>query len=255
MYRVVTTTNAAGWEQTGRRMASSFRDRWPIEARPLILYAEDFAPEEPEGVSVRHLPQWLTEFKEQNADRNGLRNGGRYDYRFDAVKFAHKVAALTDYALSLNDGVLIWLDADIYTHSDVTVEWLDARFRRPSYIAWLNRANAHPECGVLMFRCEHPYHREFMETIRDIYTSGQIFKMAEHHDSYIMQQVVRVKVGKGLIPPPTSLSGDAVRTSHPAINGPWGAKIDHAKGPRKAAGRSNRRDLIRPRPEPYWQNI
>jgi len=40
---------------------------------------------------------------------------------------------------------------------------------------------------------------------------------------------------------------------HPLINTAWGAYLDHLKGNRKNTGRSNHKDLIRPRNERYWR--
>jgi hypothetical protein len=39
---------------------------------------------------------------------------------------------------------------------------------------------------------------------------------------------------------------------HPLINTAWGAYLDHLKGRRKDSGRSQAKDLLRPRSEPYW---
>lgn len=251
-YHVVTTMNAAGWQETGRRMAESFMTQWPAEAG-LTIYAEDFAPDIG-GIAVRALPKWMAEFK---AARNApAANGwlkGRYTYTHDAVKFAHKVAALTDFAEAVQDGIVIWLDADVFTHAPVTAAWLDELLPEPAYVAWLDRQNSHPECGFVMFRASHPYHATFMAKFRDLYTSGRVFDLPETHDSFVLQHLVNVKVATGHISAPASLSGDARRTSHPAVNGPLGACIDHLKGPRKQNGRSHGRDLVRPRREAYWQ--
>lgn len=252
-YSVVTTMNAQGWEQTGRRMARSFRERWPNEAQPLAIYAEDFEPDI-EGVEVRQLPPWLAEFKRtwgKVAGANGRRNN-RYDYRFDAVKFAHKVAALTDFAEPIVDGVVIWLDADTYTHARVDTEWLESLFPEPAYIAWLDRLNAHPECGFVMYRASHPYHPNFMQAFRNLYTSGELYKLSETNDCTALAHVVLAKVLNGKIPAPISLSGD--RTwHHPFVNGRLGERLDHLKGERKKEGKSRKRDLRRPRRESYWR--
>jgi hypothetical protein len=254
IYHVVTTTNAAGWEETGRRMAQSFLERWPAEAS-LTVYAEDFEPDV-DGIEVRRLPPWMAEFKRAHGavpSRNGVKND-RYSYTLDAVRFAHKVAALTDFAEPITDGIVIWLDADTYTHADVTVDWLEKLFPEPAYIAWLDRVHSHPECGFVMFRASHPYHASFMARFRSMYTDGDIFRLPETHDSYVLQHLVGVKVVNRKIPPPVSLSGDARRTSHPFVNGPIGARCDHLKGPRKQIGKTPKRDIVMPRREAYWQD-
>lgn len=234
-------------------MAESFLARWPEEAKPLTIYAEDFDIDMP-GVEVRRLPAWMAEFKQKHRNvpaYNGWRNG-QYDYRFDAVKFAHKVAAVTDFGLSLDDGVMIWLDADVYTHADVTVDWLEGLFPEPAYLAWLDRYNSHPECGLVMYRASHPYHHLFMESYRNLYTSGDLFRLEETNDCTALRHVVLAKMLKGKIAAPVSLSGDK-GWHHPFVSGPLGAKMDHLKGPRKQEGRSRKRDMKQPRTEEYWR--
>jgi hypothetical protein len=255
-FRVVTTMNAAGWLGLGAKMAQSVIRNWPSECLPLVIYAEDFDPPPTEGIEIRRLPAWLDEFKARWGKApayNGHRAGG-YDYRFDAIKFAHKVAALTGFGQEMTaDDILIWLDADTFTHSTVTTEWLEALIPERAYIAWLDRMRSHPECGFVMFRCSHPFHANFMEAFRNLYTTGDLFKLRETHDSFALQHLVTLKAATGKIPQPASLSGQGFRTSHPFANGPIGACLDHCKGPlRKANGSSYRRDLVIPRDHPYW---
>lgn len=251
-FHVVTTMHIKGWNETGKRMAESFAAKWPENAKPLTIYAEDFDVAMP-GVEVRQLPTWVDDFKAKYRHTPafvGQRNGA-YDYRWDAVKFSHKVGALTDFGEHLTDGVLIWLDADTFTHAEVTEDWLESLFPEPAYIAWLDRLNSHPECGFVMYRCDHPYHASFMQSFRNLYTSGELFKLRETHDSFALQHLVTGKVVNRKIPPPVSLSGDK-NWHHPFVNGPLGEKIDHLKGPRKAEGKSRPRDMRVKRSEPYW---
>lgn len=253
-FRLVTTMNAKGWEESGRRMVESVIANWPAETLPIVVYAEGFDPAMP-AVEVRPMPSWLVDFKARfgrTAAHNGQRSGG-YDYRFDAIKFSHKVAALTDFLLGLVDGEIgIWLDADTFTHAAVTAVWLENLFPEPAYIAWLDRHNTHPECGFLMFRTSHPYHVNFVESFRALYVSGRLFKLSETHDSYALWYMVQAKVMSGKLPTPVSLSGDK-RWHHPFVNGPLGACIDHMKGPtRKAIGRSRPEDMRVRRTEKYW---
>src|SRR5258708_3526237 len=116
-FAVLTTCNAKGWDQYGRRMVETFDQFWPPDV-PLYLYAELFEPDHPRPV-VRTLPKWLTEFKERHAENPGAHGliDGNYNFLHDCVRFAHKVAAVTDAALTLETDVLIWADADIVTHA------------------------------------------------------------------------------------------------------------------------------------------
>lgn len=253
-YHVVSTMNEAGWKQHGKRMAESFVRRWPDSAN-LTIYAEGFEVDVP-GIEVRTLPPWIDAFKARYRAVPKYNGNimGRYDFRFDLVKFAHKVAALTDFGLSVDNGVMIWLDADTFFHSDVTEEFLDGLFPEPAYIAWLDRRDSFPETGFVMFRAGHGYHHSFMESLRNLYTSGEVTAQKQWHDAFLIWELAKAKIARGKIPPHVNLSGEAWRTSHPAINGPLGAVLDHMKGPRKDEGISRRRDIVFVRKEPYWKN-
>lgn len=246
--------NNVGWNQTGFRMVESFRKHWPSDIE-LLVYAEDFDIPYYMKATKRKLPSWLFDFKRRhhgNRRANG-QMATRYDYVFDAVKFSHKVAAVTDAGLAQSDGIMIWLDADTFTHSTVTHEWLNGLFPEPSYIAWLDRMHSYPEGGFVMYRCGHRSHRAFMEDFRGLYTGDTILKLEQTHDCWAMQHVARERVASGDIEPPVSLSGEGRRVGHVLANSPLSVCIDHMKGPRKTVGRTpkNERTLIRDS-HPYW---
>ncbi|WP_269581961.1 hypothetical protein [Roseibium sp. Sym1] len=233
-------------------MAESFVARWEKNIK-LTVYAEDFEPDV-EGVTVAALPDWLTEFKRKYGpvpDASGMASG-TYNYRRDCIRFAHKVAAVCDFVGRFDDGVAIWSDADMFTHADVTSGWLSKFFDRSAAMAWLFRKRSYPECGFMMFRCSHPGAHEFLKRLEKCYRAGNVFDYPETHDSYVIQQIVKRVVDKGLMPQPVSLSGGAEYTAHPIANGPIGQRLDHLKGKRKDTGISWARDLKVKRPEKYW---
>lgn len=245
--RAITTCSAAGWEKYGRRMVQSWIEHWPV---PLTVWTEGFACDVT-GVDVDQLERigWLTAFKEQHRD---CMPAGPYNYRFDAVRFAHKSAAVIESALSFSEDYLIWVDADTVTHSPVPASFVQELLpRRWEYIAWLDRVGNYPECGFYVLDMRHEKHRELMQRWRAWHTSGELFKLREWHDSYVLQQLI-LQAGVRT----RSLSGvRGVRTSHPFINGPLGAYMDHLKGPRKDIGKSRRQDLKVQRGEDYWKGI
>jgi predicted O-methyltransferase YrrM len=250
-FAVVTTCHSTGWQEYGRRMVQTFDRFWPADV-PLYLYAEDFEPDHARPV-VRRLPTWLSDFKKRhvNNPRAHGKIDGNYDYRYDCVRFAHKVAALTDAASTLNAEVLIWADGDIVSHDTVDHAWLNSLFPLGPYIAWLDRFQHYPECGFYMLRCNHRAHVEIMSRLQRLYETDAVFDVAETHDSYVLQQLILEAERERLLTT-WSLSTDAHRHKHPLINGPLGARLDHLKGPRKAIHRSPVSDLMRPRSEAYW---
>lgn len=253
---VVTTCNRELWDQCGRRMAETHRQYWPADV-PLYVYAENFDVDVP--CIQRALPGWFMRWKQSLAmhpDAHGLdlkhnRRGRPYDFRRDCVRFAHKVAALTDTGLSARGGLMVWADADVLTHAAVDEVWLRGKLRG-GYMAWLDRERIYPECGFVLFDCNHPRHRDFMELYRCHYETLEVLSERETHDSYVLQQLVNQCVANGWFTAPASLSGGARRSHHPLPASPLGARLDHAKGPRKVQGRTPRHE-VRGRTEEHWK--
>lgn len=239
-FAVVTSYAPRHWESHARRCVETFRQFWPAQITLMhyddqMLYANS---------------EWMLAFKRRHAARP------TENYRFDAVRFAHKVAAI-ELALRspLTDphDVLIWMDADCVTHAPVNSEWLTHLLRDADF-GYLRRLKKYPECGVMMFRI-NDNGIGFIDEIVEQYRSDALFQMAEWHDSWVIEQVRQRREAAGRLNC-VSLSGIGERTGHPLINGPLGARLDHLKGTqRKAIGQSLRRDIKVPRPEVYWRNI
>jgi hypothetical protein len=232
----------------GRDLRSILADRYSA-----LSLCGTFRPDHSRPV-VRRLPAWLTEFKARHA-ANSRAHGlidGNYDYRYDCVRFAHKVAAVTAAALTLKADVLIWADADLITHAPVDKNWLMKLFPPGPYIAWLDRDRHYPECGFYMLRCGHPSHLEVMTRWQQLYETDAVFELGETHDSHVLHEVILAAEREGLVTT-ISLSGEGRKHSHPLINGPLGTRLDHLKGPRKVLGRSQATDLMMPRLEKYWR--
>lgn len=253
MIQIVTTMNERIYHQTGRRMIESVRENWSgVMSAPMMLYAEGFWPAEAAyGASLLSLPEWCHTFKARHVNvpsANG-RSGSGYDYRFDAVKFVNKVAAVEDAMARSDAPYLVWMDADIFAHGEVTAEWLKPLL--PAHgeaLSWLDRVDIYPECGLVIFNQRHSGAHRAVREWRRLYESWDVFGLRETHDSFALEHVVK-RAGLET----RSLSGGARTTSHPFVNGPLGARLDHLKGPRKDYGRSHASDLRAPRPEGYWQ--
>lgn len=260
---VVTTCSARGWTEYGERMVVSFREHWPDSVR-LLVYTEGFDMPDEGNVSRMDLPEWFEAWKRKHSNnpdahgRDQARNRPRkphYDFRRDCVKFAHKIAALTDAALRETVDRLVWMDADTITHAPVDQRWIGdlARFRSDQYLAWLDRARTYPECGFLIFNGSHSYHDQFMRRLRYVYEADHVFKLGETHDSFVIQKLVDCCVEEGQFPKPLSLSGSARVSHHPFVLSPLGERLDHLKGPRKAKGRTPSHEVGSRRAEKYWR--
>ena len=149
-------------------------------------------------------------------DHRGMTRDG-YRYRFDAVRFAHKVAALGAAAEEGEAGILIWLDADTVTHAPVTREWLDSLLPDDADLGWLDRERTYPECGFMLFRL--PEARQVIADVVATYRSGSVFDMAQWHDSYVIETVAKAAEALGQITI-VSLSGEGRAHHHVLVEFP-----------------------------------
>lgn len=264
---VVTTFHEAGLKKYAQRMIDTFCQNWPKEV-VLNLYPEKCNPivRDHSRVTLTDLDsvKELTAFKERwkgvpkaNGDvsadpvRSKRKDAGK-GFKWDAVRFAHKVYAIFDCAKKTEADVLIWMDADTICHSPITLERLQ-RFCSPAYdLGYLGREGKYSECGLYSLNLRSPAVVNFLKEFQRVYDEAEngIFTMAEWHDSFVFDEVRKnfpymkqLNWSQGII------RGEG----HPLINSEWGAYLDHLKGDRKTTGRSKLTDLKVRRTEAYWQ--
>lgn len=249
-WTAVTTCSVAQWTAFGRAMVATFERHWPRDIQ-LWFYVDAFQGHDTERVRFLDLNQsaaWFARWKEHRTPEQHGKTTSGYKYRWDAVKFAHKVAAIGTAAETI-DGGLIWIDADIITHAPVTAEWLENLLPVDADIGWLDRDRYYPECGFLMFRL--PQAAPIIRRIVAAYINDSIFRMAEWHDSFVIETVVKTAVKLGQIKV-ASLSGAGRAHHHVLANSPIGERLDHLKGGRKIIGRTPKHERVVAGGGPYW---
>ena len=114
---VVTSFSPLGYYSYGKRFIEQFARFWPKKVK-LIIYLEAPLPikttEQIEPRMFSKICPEIIEFKARhmnNAKANGFVDGKTKNYRYDAIKFCHKVYALTHCALSNPSEKLYWIDA------------------------------------------------------------------------------------------------------------------------------------------------
>jgi hypothetical protein len=249
----VTTCNAAQWLAHGKAMADSFDRFWP-EHVGLLVYAEGFSPERRPRVTFIDLDAaapWLKPWKsERTAAQRGMTPKG-YRYRWDAVRFAHKIAALDAAATACQSALLIWLDSDVMTHAEITSEWLEGLLPQDADLGWLDRERSTVETGFLAFRL--PETRVLIHRLADLYANGTVFTLPETHDGYVIQHVVKEAEAAGVIRV-ASLAGEGRKHHNVFANSPQLAtKLDHLKGARKANGRTPPHERVVAGGGKYWR--
>lgn len=273
---VLTSFNQSGYDQYGSRMIQSFLQHWPKEIQ-LHVYAQDCVVKESAiNLTVHDLhasAPALVQFKSRwqhtpkaNGDvskdpiRSKRRDAGK-GFKWDAVKFAHKVYAIFACAEHCDTDTMIWMDADTICHSTITMQNLHSLIPADMDLCYLGRKGKYSECGLYAMNLKSSRTKDFLQEFQRVYDQAEsgIFLMEEWHDSFVFDRV-RERFSQlkqldwaahlhDIRPNPKNSKGEG----HPLINSRWGAWLDHLKGARKKTGRSHQDDLKINRLESYWK--
>lgn len=264
---VVTTFHEEGLKKYGQRMIDTFIQNWPKEI-VLHIYPEKCNPRisDHSRVTLTDLDSVaeLTAFKERwknvpkaNGDvtndpvRSKRKDAGK-GFKWDAIRFAHKVYAIFDCARNTDADVLFWMDADTVCHSPIALETILKFCSNDVDLGFLGREGKYTECGLYSMNLRSPAIQNFLREFQRMYDDADngIFTLAEWHDSFVFD-AVRAKFRNQLKECNWS-KGIVTGEGHPLINSEWGAYLDHLKGDRKDLGRSKDKDLKIKRTENYW---
>lgn len=265
-YTVITTFNASGYNLYGHRMIQTFLASWP-KSVTLVVYAENCdVKESAPNLEIRDLltssPE-LVAFKQRwqsvpkaNGDvsadpiRSRRRDSGK-GFKWDAVRFSHKVYSIFHCAAQTDTDFLIWMDADTICHSAITLDNIQRLIPADKDLCFLGRKGKFSECGLYAMNLRSPAVHTFLQKFHWMYQCADegIFTLEEWHDSYVFDSVRKSIALRELDWSSHLVTGEG----HPLINSEWGAYLDHLKGDRKKLGRSQSRDLKVARSESYWQ--
>lgn len=183
-YAVCTSFSRGGYELYGRRFLESFADNWSAEAG-LFVYSED------------RFQIWIEDTQLEFRDLNSQPEYGEFldsappscgKYQFDAGRFCHKVFAVTDPHRPPVDW-WIWLDADTETFAPVDDAFLESVCPPHVTGSYLGRKDwNHSECGWVAYNLKNGGN-EFLDRLREVYVSGEIYSHLEWHDSYLFDRV------------------------------------------------------------------
>ena len=258
-YTVVTTFNAEGYKTYGHRMIKTFLQSWPQDIL-LRVYAEgcqvtetapnlqvlDLATASPELVAFKNT--WRNVPK-ANGDLGPGHRGKEFKYQ--AVRFSHKVYAIFHAAQHCTTDWLIWMDADMVCHSPIDANKLAEFFPASKDLCFAGRSRKFTECGLYGMHVTEPAVKSWLAEFQHMYDDAEqgIFKLEEWHDSYVFDAVRKRHALRELNWTAHLQMGEG----HPLINCEWGAYIDHLKGERKSLGKSKASDIRVKRNESYWR--
>lgn len=269
-FSVVTTFNHIGLDRYAQRFINTFDQNMPIEV-DLHLYTERANPKIPKTKrnivvhNVEHeLFSTLIKFKRTYATDprangqgpDGKRLDAKKAFKWDAIRFSHKVYTVCDAAKRSNADVLIWMDADSVVHSPMSMSFLNKFVPENAFLCYAGRRNKYTECGWYSMNLRDPKSKDFFDEFQRMYDDAEngIFLEKEWHDSYIFDVVRKAHEEKYGTYNKDFSSGIIEREGHPIINSELGAYIDHLKGDRKSTGKSHQKDLKVRRTEKYWSS-
>lgn len=264
---VVTTFHKEGYDKYAKRMIQTFLANWPKDIT-LYAYPQDHTiDEKAENLVVRDLHSSIPElvaFKERwkndpkasgkvpigPPDRKGKQPG--IGFRWDAIRFSHKVYSVCHAAKNTDADVLFWMDADMVCHTATPGHFIDKMIS--ASLCFLGRPKKFTECGLYSMNLRDPITQLFLVEFQRAYDSGRLFTFQEWNDCWVFDEIRKEIKQKN---PAWSwhdwCQGIVKGEGHPLINTEWGAYLDHLKGRRKDTGKSDRKDLIVKRLESYWR--
>lgn len=265
----VTSFHAEKFEEYGRKMIETFDKLWPRDIKLLVYYQGAFERLKSDRIEWVDLDTVIdmalfkakfAKFREANGHVTLQHQGTKevrhvWDYRFDAIRFSHKVFSILDAVDrsrfdNQDPDILLWVDADTFTTREIDSEWLsDVLPKEHQFLTYLGRKDDHSEAGWLGFNIRHPICTKFFKQLRDVWLHGSIFTLQEWHDSYVFDWL-RITAFAAYPNVFVDIAGSGASTVHPFVNSKLGERLDHLKGHiRKLMGTSSGTETINPTPE------
>ena len=211
MYNFITSMNEEGLKLYGMKMLETAARHWK-EPLKLTVYYHDFDIDKhdvprPTHIEYRNLNLLteMTAFRETFKKHNGTEGGQlQYNFRLDAIKFCHKVFALTEFAFELADdsrdpGWCIWLDADTFTKKDFTSKDLDKFLNPKAELAFLGRKHFdYSETSFMAFNLKYRGALDLLGDLRGAYNSGEVVNYREWHDGFVFERLLTIYRAHGM---------------------------------------------------------
>ena len=210
-YTFVTTFRKEDYDVYGKKMLESVANKWKPSDTKLIVYVEgyDSFDELPHNdfstvIEYRHIEtiEARNNFIERNKDKNGRYAEAPYNYRMDALRFCHKVYALTDVALEMIDNEdkswLAWIDADTVTKKMFKEEDA-AKIMIPEVdIVHLGRIDIdYSETGFMAFNMAYHNAASILVDLRGAYDTDEVFGYREWTDAFVFTRLLKIYEAHG----------------------------------------------------------
>ena len=162
--------------------------------------------------------------------RDASKIGSARDPNSQAIRFCHKVFAITHAIANSISEWVIWVDGDVEWKSKFTTQHA-AIITEGRDLAFLGRTDApYTECGFVAYRAHSRKVQSMAADMLDYYVSGDIFKRprTDWHDSRCFDIC---RLGSGIAEDRQNNLSEGMRGWHPWPNTILGEFCKHNKGP------------------------
>jgi len=202
-YAVVTTFHTSGYQKYASRMIDTFLQNWPAEI-DLLVYPEDCAVTQtapnliiqdlhtssPELVAFKQRwgndPRARGQVATGPIDHKGKAPG--LGFRWDAIRFSHKIYSVCHAAKHTNADVLFWMDADMVCHTPITIDFISKQIPADVGLAFLGREKKFTECGLYAMNLKNSITQEWLKEFQLAYDSDRVMTMAEYNDCWVFDE-------------------------------------------------------------------
>jgi len=215
MYYFVTSFSESGFDEYAKDMLESVVDKWNPKHFKLFAYYHDFdinsvdAPKS-EVIEYRNLNdiQEMLDYRQRMKVYDGTQGGKTpYNWRLDAIKWCHKVYAMTDLAFEMMEDEahdesnwMVWLDADTVTTKRLDVDKVASWLPDKSDLVHLGRKDVdYSETSFMGFNLSSHNTCSILADFRGCYTIGETVSYREWHDGFIFERLLNIYKAHGMI--------------------------------------------------------
>lgn len=222
MYTFVTSFSEKGYHEYAKHMLETVAEKWNPEHFKLVAYYHDFdigsvsAPS-CDSISYRNLNEVeeMLEYRERMKLHDGTEGGKMpYNWRLDAIKWCHKVYAMTDLAFEMMeadekfmlaggvpnaDNWLIWIDADTIATKRLDIKEVKQWLPDQADLVHLGRKDAdYSETSFMGFNMSCHNTCSLLADLRGAYTIGEVTAYREWHDGFIFERLLNIYKAHGM---------------------------------------------------------
>jgi len=187
----------------GLNMLKAAEKYWSKNLKLIVWYhdfdIDSYDVPQSKNITYRNLNhiEDMIQYRKEMKGNDGTQHGKNpYNWRLDAIKWCHKVYAMTEQAFEMSEasvdaGWLIWLDADTITHTKLSEADLKPFLPEGKAFVHLGRtATDYSETSFMGFNLKYEAPLKMLGDLRGIYNSKEVVSYREWHDGFIIERLI-----------------------------------------------------------------